>query len=132
MHGVSVATSDQYEILKKNKFLSFVGIKSLLSKQKVTLTRSTFTLILPYPATQFNTIYTSMKNFQDILKQCEPSYGPLWPDQVVYWIVKEIQLLKLNKFNNIFLGLGGFHTKKVVVACIGKFLEESGVEEILV
>ena len=45
---------------------------------------------------------------------------------------KEIQLLKLDKFDNICLGLDGFHTKKVVLACIGKFLEGSGVEEILV
>ena len=73
-----------------------------------------------------------MKKFQDILKQRELPYGPLWSDQGVYRIGKEMQLLKLDEFDNIFLGLGGFHTEKVVLACIGKFLERSGVEEILV
>ena len=50
----------------------------------------------------------------------------------MYRIAKEIQLLKLGEFGNMFLGLGGFHTEKVVLACISKFLEGSGVEEILV
>ena len=51
MDCVSVAISNQIQILL------IVGIKSLLSKQKVTLTTSIFTLILPYPATQFVTTY---------------------------------------------------------------------------
>ena len=73
---------------EKSKTLSFVGIKSLLSKQKVSLTISSFTPILPYPATQFDTICTCMENFQDILKQRELPYGPLWSDQAVYRIAK--------------------------------------------
>ena len=62
-----------------------------------------------------------MKNFQDISKQRELPYGPLWCDQGVYRIAKEIQLLKSDEFDN-----------KVVLACIGKYLEGSGAEEILV
>ena len=73
-----------------------------------------------------------MKNFQDILKQHELPYGPLWCDQGVYRIAKEIRLLKSDEFDNIFVGLGGFHTEKVVLACIGKYLEGSEAEEILV
>ena len=67
-----------------------------------------------------------MKNFQDILKQRELPYGPLWCDQGVYRIAKEIQLLKSVEFDNIFVGLGGFHTEKIVLACIGKYLVNIG------
>ena len=49
----------------------------------------------------------------------------------MYRIAKEIQLLELDESDNIYFGLGGFHTEKVVLACIGKFLEGSGVEKIL-
>ena len=114
------------------KIPSFIGIKSLLSTERVTLTTCAFTPILPYPVTQYDTIYTGMKNFQDILKQPELPYGPLWCDQGVYRIAKETQLLKSDEFDNIVVGLGGFHTEKVVLACIGKYLEGSGAEEILV
>ena len=62
---------------EKNKILLFVDIKSLLSKQKLTSIASAFKLILPHPATQFNTICTCMKNVHDILKQRELPHGPL-------------------------------------------------------
>ena len=65
------------------KIPSFIGIKSLLSTERVTLTTCAFTPTLPYPATQYDTTYTRMKNFQDILKQRELLYGPLWCDQGV-------------------------------------------------
>ncbi len=50
-----------------------------------------------------------MVNFQDALKQKGDAYGALWADEGVYRIAKEIQLLKSDQFDNIFLGLGGFH-----------------------
>ena len=44
----------------------------------------------------------------------------------MYRTAREIQLLQLQEFDNIFLGLGGFHMEKFVLACLGSFLKESG------
>ena len=73
-----------------------------------------------------------MKNFQDVLIQKNLEYGLLWCDEGVYRIGKEIQLLKAPEFKNIFLGLGGFHTEKIIIACCGQYLEESGIDTVLV
>ena len=73
-----------------------------------------------------------MINFQDALKQKGDSYGGLWADEGVYRIAKEIQLIKPNDFPNIFLGLGGFHMEKIVFACLGAYLEQSGIFSVLV
>ena len=73
-----------------------------------------------------------MKNFQDVLIQKNLEYGLLWCDEGVYRIGKEIQLLKAPEFKNIFLGLGGFHTEKIIIACCGQYLEESGIDAVLV
>ena len=73
-----------------------------------------------------------MINFQDALKQKGDSYRGLWADEGVYGIVKEIQLLKPEQFSNIFLGLGGFHMEKIVRACLGAYLESSGIFSVLV
>ena len=55
-----------------------------------------------------------MKNVQDVLIQKNIEYGPLWSDKGVYRITKEIQILKADKFKNIFfLRLGGFCTEKL-------------------
>ena len=45
-----------------------------------------------YPATEYDTIFTTMINYQDVLKQKERENGPLWSDEGVYHIAKEMQL----------------------------------------
>ena len=40
--------------------------------------------------------------------------------------------LRMIKHKNIFLGLGGFHTEKAVIACVRKFLEDVGVDSVFV
>ena len=73
-----------------------------------------------------------MINFQDILLQKGLRCGPLWSDEGVYRIAKELQLLNPVKFSNIFLGLGGFRMEKMIITCCGKYLAESGIESALV
>ena len=97
----------------------FTALNSLLSDNIKTVTRYVFTPIIPHPATEFDTIHTCMKNFQDVLIQKGLEYGPLWSDEDVYQYAKELQLLNPNEFSNIILGLGGFHMEKVILACCG-------------
>ena len=87
--------------------------------------------IIPHPATSYETIFTAMISFQDILKQKGLANGPLWSDKGVYRLAKEIQLLQPDKCINIFLGIGGFHLEKVVISCIGKYLDVSAINDVL-
>lgn len=111
---------------------SFSAVNSFLQSGGVTTTKVAFTPILPYVATEYDTIYTVMCNFQDVLLQKSQAYGPLWCDEGVYRLAKELQLLEPARFDNIFLGLGGFHLEKVIIACCGKYLEDTGIERVLV
>ena len=111
---------------------SFPATNSLLLQDSPKITITAQTPILPFPVTEYDTVFTCMTNFQDVLKQLDLPYGPLWSDEGVYHIAKELQLLNPNLFQNIFLGLGGFHTEKIVLACLGTYLKESGIEQILV
>ena len=111
---------------------SYSSINSLLSKVKVELTSIGFASILPYPATDFDAIHTTMINFQDVLEQKDLPYGVLWCDEGVYRIAKELQFLFSEKFKNIFIGLGGFHTEKVLLACCGIYLKDIGARDIFV
>ena len=69
-----------------------------------------------------------MLNFKDVLRQRGESYGALWCDEGVYSIAKEVQLLRPELFDDIFLGLGPFHMEKIVMACLGSFLQCVGVD----
>ena len=37
-----------------------------------------------------------------------------------------------DQFDNIFLGIGGFHIEKIVLACLGLYLEPSGIFDVVV
>ena len=110
----------------------FCAINSFLQNDKPMKTKVAFTLILPYVATEYDTVHTAMCNFQDALLQKSQPYGPLWCDEGVYRLAKELQLLNPTRFDNMFLGLEGFHMEKVMIACCGKYLEDTGIESIFV
>ena len=110
----------------------FTAARSTTVNCKFHPTTTVLTPILPYPATTYDAILTTMINFQDALKQKGDAYGALWADEGVYRIAKEIQLLRPEQFKNIFLGLGGFHMEKIVLACLGAYLEPSGIFTVLV
>ena len=111
---------------------TFSAMNSLLQSQQIIKTKLAFTPIIPDVATEYDTIHTVMCNFQDVLRQRSQPYGPLWCDEGVYRLAKELQLLDQDRFDNIFLGLGGFHMEKVMIACCGKYLEETGFDTVFV
>ena len=129
-HYVTKTHLPEYYSCGKSGMPSFTATNSVLIQKHCPLTRIGFTPIIPYPATEYNAINTCMRNFQDVFSQNGLEYGPLWCSKGVYRIAKELQLLNPEGFGNIFLGPCGFHLEKILIACIGKFLEESGVENV--
>ena len=53
-------------------------------------------------------------------------------DEGVYHVAREILLDKRDETANIVLCIGSFHMIKVVLGCIGKYINGSGAETILV
>ena len=56
---------------------SFTSANSLFADPVDAITRFSFTSIIPHPATEYDTIFTCMLNFQDVLSQRNQEYGPL-------------------------------------------------------
>ena len=123
----------KYTDREEGSFPSFTATMSELQDPlKFNVTKTSFIPILPYVATEMDTIFTSMISFQDVLKQKNAISGALWCDEGVYAIAKEIQLLKPDQFCNIFVGMGPFHMEKIVIACLGKFLGCIGIDLALI
>ena len=107
---------------------SFSATNRSLHDMVPKITRIADTPII-HPATEYDTINTTMKNFQDVILQNNLQYCPLWCDERIYRLAKELQPQNPDGFSNIFLGLGGFHMEKVMIACCGKFLENIGSDK---
>ena len=109
---------------------AFSAMSSFLQNQQIIKTKVAFNPILPYLVTDYDTIHTVMCNFQDALRQKSQPHGPLWFDEGVYRLANELQLLNQNRFDNIFLGFGGFHMEKVMIVCCGTYLEKTGFDTV--
>ena len=71
---------------------SFAAVKNLIDSSTHSIAKYVFTPILPYPATNYDALFMTMVNFQDVLKQNERENGPLWSNEGVNHTAKEIQL----------------------------------------
>lgn len=111
---------------------SFSVINSLLSANAVVPTSISFAPILPYPATEFDPIYTCIINFKDVFLQTKLPYVTFWCDEIVYRIDKELQILLSPKFDNLFIVIGGFHTEKGFLVCCGLYLKDIGIRNVFV
>ena len=87
-----------------------------------------FMPVLPYPVTQYSTVYTAIKNVMDISSQLVQNEIPLYCDEGVYCIVREIQLQRPDEFRRLVPCAGTLHLTKNVLKCIGRSLSGSGVE----
>ena len=83
----------EYSSLESPNMPSFAAVNGLLLNDRNPPTRVGFPPIIPFPATEYNTIFTCMKNYQDVLKQKRVPTGALWCDEGVYRIAKELQLM---------------------------------------
>lgn len=105
---------------------------TVLSEKDISKKRVGFLPVLPYPVTQYDTVYTALKNFNGILQHLEQHKLPVTCDEGVYHIAREIQLIRPEEFQDIVLCMGSFHMAKVALGCLGKYLKGSGAESILV
>lgn len=92
-----------------------------------------FQPIMPHPITKKNVVNSLLthllKLLNDTLKQ---EFLPVYCDEGVYHLAKEIQLATGKKYEKLLILLGDFHLIKTGLACIGKYLRDSGIEHLLV
>ena len=111
---------------------SWSAFNSLVTDESVAQKIIGFLPVLPYPVTEYATVYTSLKNFQDILSQLQQSHLPVACDEGVYHIAREIIMNNPAEFSDLVLCLGSFHLIKIVMGAMGKYVDGSGAETILV
>ena len=107
---------------------SWRASNSVWTKETIPLKHVAFLPVLPHPATDYNSIYSQMKNFVEVCSQLNQDKFPIYCDEKVYAIAKEIQLQCPQEFSCLFLCLGTFHCVKNLLKCNGKSLEGSGAE----
>ena len=107
---------------------SWSAFNSVVSKRNIDPKDSRFLPVIPSPATDHQTVYTALKNFQDILKHFSQTHLAVTCDEGVYHIAREITVGNATEFENIVLCLGSFHMTKIFLGCLGKYLRNNVAE----
>ena len=110
---------------------SWKASNAIWTEADLPIKKTAFLPPLPYPCTDYATVYSAMKNFVSINSQLKQDKIPLYCDEKVYCIVKEIQFVCPDEFSCIIPCLGTFHTVKALMKCIGKSLMGTGAESVL-
>jgi len=105
---------------------SWSAFNSLVADENVPLKIVGFLPVLPFPVTEYATVYTSLENFQDILSKSDQSHLPVACNEGVYHIARETIMQNPQEFDNILLVLGSFHLIKVVMGAMENSLTEVG------
>ena len=109
---------------------SWKSFNSVISNKKLKVQQIGFLPVLPYPVTEYDTVYTSLQNFKNILSQLSQNQMAVFCDEGVYHIAREIILKQATDFTGLVLCLGSFHMIKTTLACIGKYTSGSGCRAI--
>lgn len=107
---------------------SWSASNSVWTEETIPVKILAFLPVLPFPVTKYATVYSAMKNFVSLGSQLVQGEIPMYCDEGVYCIVKEIQLMRPEEFRTIVPIMGTFHLVKIVLKCIGKILDGSGAD----
>ena len=87
---------------------------------------------LPYPVTEYSTVYTTLCNFLKIQTQLNQSSLAEISHDSFFCIVADIVLQRPEQFKCLIPMLGGFHMAKVLLYCTGKFIKINGLFDTLI
>ena len=102
---------------------SWSASNSMWTKESIPVKSLAFLPVVPYRQLIYFTVYTGMKTFMSIKSKLSQNEIPMYCDEKVYSIVKEIQLRQNEEFSSLVPMLSTFHMVKTTLKCIGKSLD---------
>ena len=111
---------------------TWAAMRSLMNEKPLPLMQVGSLLFVPAPVTDYATVYTAMKNFLNVLNQLKQQALPLFCDEGIFRTVIHIYLNHIEEFQNLLPMLGAFHMAKIAQHSAGKYIRDSGFEDVLI
>ena len=94
-------------------------------------TKAVYTPLIDMPPADPNTMLTAMVEAQRLTNETGQSYTIFTADQQLYKVVVDITWVYPDAFSKFIPRLGGMHLLMSFVGCIGTFMSNSGLEDLL-
>ena len=88
MLDLSDLDTEVKEVCENQKMPSWNAFNSLVTEENITQKIIGFLPVIPCSVTEYSTVYTSLKNFQDVVCQLGQSHIPITCDEGVYHIAR--------------------------------------------
>lgn len=82
--------------------------------------------------TSYTVVHETMKNALKIAEKCNQTHIVVTYDLAIARMAMQIQLEEAPKFNSLFINLGGFHIQMAFFKTLGKYIDSSGIIDMLV
>lgn len=102
---------------------------SVTHKTGIPETKIGYLPMIPASATEFDTVYTMMKQFQRMFMTLEQDWTYVTYDEAIYSKAQMIKWRNPMEFQNDELEMGGMHRAMNFMGDIGRVMEESGFED---
>ena len=99
---------------------------------RVPKTRIGYCPMIPASASEFNTVYTMMKVFQQLFRALGQEWTYITYDEAIYSKAQMIKWRNMDEFKDDEMDMEGMHRALNFMGDIGKVMEESGFEDIIV
>lgn len=108
------------------------GFHALITPNKLPLYHVGFLPVIPSPVTSYGTVFTALKNFDDVRVQLSQPVMPVFCDEGVFHTVADIVLHMPEEFQHLYPMMGMFHFTKVALRCTGRYITGSGLDDALI
>ena len=108
------------------------GFNAEISNKRAPQTTVGYCPMIPASSTEYSTIYTVMKQVQNMMEALNQRYSVITFDLAIYMRAKEVHWRLPDEFKNTVIRMGGFHIALNFLAVIGKRFQDSDLEDLLV
>ena len=85
-----------------------------------------FLPVIPHSVTNYNTVYSAVRNLEDMRKQLRQQSFPVISGEGVYQVIMDIVLSHSSEFPNLFPMMGILYMAKVASHYAGKYFKGRG------
>jgi len=96
------------------------GFNANISKKRARQTTVGYCPMIPAFSTEYSTIYTVMKQVQNMMEALQQRHNVITFDLTIYMKAKEVHWRLSEEFKNTVICMGGFHITLNFLAVIGK------------
>lgn len=110
----------------------WVGYNSLIYQDNTCMQKVSYLTTINASPTSTSVVIETLKQSQKVAEECGETYMQVTYDLAIAKIALQLQCTEKPRFDNLFIHVGTFHVMMAYFKAIGKFIDNSGIQNIMI